>query len=329
MEIRPKSDSQKKPVEQRAAMSLSDFLEGELPVLADVVSFCNNLPISLYADTTVVKSPEAVFRGILLSHNRLVAEEYLLNCRRSAADLGTMIGTSNYALPMAKGAVAQRDLEESEDDLIPLPRYENERAPIGPVIRSRRSVRRYSGNAVSLQELSTLLFYAAGISGQLNLEGAPSSVTLGGDMTVDLRVAASGGALYPIELWLLALHVDELLAGAYRYLPRKHALKRAGIPGPVADVRSLGQFSEIEVEKAGFLIGYVYNLFENTRKYGEAGLSFALMETGAIAAHVHLLCTALGLGSCDVGAFSKRRCERVFDADGLSRHMLNLTVVGR
>ena len=313
----------------KTRMTLANFFEGELPPLSDIVSFCNNLPISLYAGSTVVKSPEVVFRGLVLSRDRLIAEEYLLNFRRSEADLGVVIGANNYSLPMAVGALANRDLEEEETDLIALPPYQNVRAPIGPVIRSRRSVRRYSGEPVSLSDLSTLLFYAGGISGHLHLENVPETVSLGKSDQLDLRTAVSGGALYPIDLFVLSFNVDHLTAGAYRYLPKPHALKPVGSTGPLPELRRLAQFGEIEIEKAGFMVGYVYNVFENARKYGDAALGFAFIETGAIAAQIHLLATALGIGSCDVGSFSKSRFERLFGADGISRHMIHMTVIGK
>jgi SagB-type dehydrogenase family enzyme len=326
--MKPKSgNGQPRIPQKKTTMSLNDFYEKELPLLADVVSFCNNLPVSLYADTTVVKSAETVFRGSLLSQNRLVAEEYLLNFRRSEADLGVVIGTSNYRMPMAVAAAANRDLEESEDDLIPLPPSRNERAPIGPIIRSRRSQRRYSGEAVSLQDLATVLWHSAGVTGKLHLENAPDSVVLGNTSHVDLRANMSGGGLYPVDLFIVALNVEQLPARAYRYLPKHHALKPAG-SGAAPEVGRLAQFGEIQAEKASFLICYLYNFFENSRKYGEAGLAFAFIEAGVIAAHVHLLCTACGLGSCDVGSFSKRRLEQMFDADGISKHMIHMTVVG-
>lgn len=319
----------KEPPPQKRKMTLEEFFASELPPLSDIVSFSNNLPMSLYADTTGVKSPEVVFRGLVLSQNRLVAEEYLLNFRRSESDLGVLIGTNNFSLPMAVGAVANRGREEDESDLIPLPPYQNVREPVGSLIRSRRSVRRYSGKTLPLKDLSTLLFHGGGISGRLHVEHARETVTLGKTQHVDLRSAVSGGGLYPVHLFVLAINVEQLAPRAYRYLPKQHALKPVGPSGPLPPLKKLAQFGEIEVEKASFLLGYVYNVFENARKYGEAALGFAFIEAGSIAAHIHLLCTALGLGSCDVGGFAKNRFEPLFEADGLSRHMIHLTVIGK
>jgi SagB-type dehydrogenase family enzyme len=310
-------------------MTLDEYVERELPPLSQVVTFCNNLPVSLYADTTVVKSPEVVFRGLLLSENRLLAEEYLLNSRRSDADLSVVVGANNYRLPMTVAAMAQRDAEETDEGLIPLPPHRNERAPLGAVIRSRRSVRNYSGQMISLEDLSTLLFHCSGISGQMPVEGIEPSVFMGDDPKINLRVAASGGAMYPLDLFLVALKIRGLPTGVYRYLAKSHALKSIGTATGIPDPRMSAEFFPIQLDKAGLLVGYVYNLFENARKYGDMALGFAMIEAGAISAHVHLLCTALGLGSCDVGSFSKRRFERLFDADGISRHVIHLTVIGK
>jgi len=320
-----------KPVggKKKTGMTLEGFFAQEMPLLSDIITFCNQLPMSLYADSTVVKSPEVVFRGLALSQNRLVAEEYLLNYRRSEADFGVVIGINNYRRPMVVGALANRGLEESDEELIRLPRYKNVRAPIGSVIKSRRSVRSYSGKAVSMAELSTILYHGNGISGRLQMEHLPETATFGRLEGLDLRTAVSGGALYPVELYVLALNVEQLVTGAYRYLPRFHALKPIGPLGRSFSISGMAQFGEIEVEKASFLLAYVYNVFENARKYGESGLAFALIEAGSIATNVHLICTALGAGSCDVGSFSKHRFERLLDADGISRHMIHLTVIGK
>ncbi len=324
--------SGKKEKSTRKKMTVDEFFAKELPPLSDMITFCNNIPMSLYANSTGVKSPEVVFRGMAFSQNRYLSEEYLLNFRHSDTDLGVIIGTNNFRLPMVVCSQATRDLEEDEDEeakLISLPDYLPVRAPLGSVIRSRRSVRSYSGKPITLAELSTILYYGDGVSGQMPLHHLPETESLGKLEELDLRTAESGGALYPVDLFALALNVEGLPRGAYRYLPRYHALKPVEPFAAPFEVEKLAQFGEIEVGKASLLLGYVYKLYENTRKYGEPGLGFAFIETGAIATNIHLVCTALGLGPCDIGGFSKPLCERLFDADGVTRHMINLTVVGR
>lgn len=313
----------------KTAMTPAEFAARELPLMSGVVTFCNNLPMSLYADTTVTKTPEVVFRGLVLSRTRFLSEEFLLNFRRSESDFGVAIGTNNYRLPVAVAAVVHRDLEENDEGLIALPPYDTLKVPLGPVIRSRRSVRRYSGKPLSLETVSTVLFYAAGISSSMPVTSVPGTASLGPTDRLELRNAASGGGLYPIDVFVIANKVEALEPGVYRYLPRPHGLRRAGLRESLPALGSLAQFGEVEVDKAGMLLVYVYNLFENSRKYGDAGLAYAFIEVGGMSAHVHLACAALGLGACDVGGFAKSRFERLIDADGLSRHMVHLTVIGK
>ena len=263
-----KSGNGHQPLRKKKKMTLAEFREREMPLLSGAVSFCSNLPMSLYADTTVVKSPEVVFRGLVLSQNHLLGEEFLLNFRRSQAEIGLLVGTNNYTVPMVVAAVAQRDLEEDDSDLISLPKYANVREPIGPLIPyARRSIRRYSGKPISLQDLSTLLFHGAGISGHSDVQISPEPLAITEDARLDFRVVASGGALYPLDLYVIATNVSQLAPGAYRYTPKHHALKPAGVGDVLADVKKMAQFHEIEIEKSSFMLCYVYNHFENARKY--------------------------------------------------------------
>jgi SagB-type dehydrogenase family enzyme len=322
MSVRAEDEASGRDDERRAAAGDDN---ADLVALANVVSFCNNLPISLYADTTVVKSPEVVYRGALFSRNRLVGEELLLNFRRSEADISASIGPTNFTHPMVVDALTKRGTAEREADLERLPRPKQPGAPIGSVIRSRRSRRTYSGRALSLVDLSTVLFAASGVSGAIHATESNGSAA---PRSLQLRTVASGGGLYPIELHAIALNVNGLEPAAYKYWPGYHALGRVSTGLPATDAQWLAQFGEIEVAKSAVLLAYVYNVYENARKYGDASTGFAFMEVGGMSAHVALICNALGLGSCDVGGFHKRRFERLLDVDGLSRHMLHLTVIG-
>jgi SagB-type dehydrogenase family enzyme len=309
-------------------LSIDDFQKTELPKLADVVSFSNNLEISIYANTTVVKTPEVVFRGLLTSQNRTIGEEYLLNFQRSEADFGRAIGVGNYGLPMVTEALTRRNLVEDADELLRLPPYEKVNSPIGPVIRSRRSVRRYSGRTLTLEALSTILFHAQGVTAHQEVMDLDETISLGKNNGISLRAAPSGGALYPIDIYVAALRVDGLEFGTYRYVPEHHALRVMKDSGLQFKVSAAAQFGELEVKNASVMFIYVYRMLDNSRKYGDSSLAFALIEVGEIAQNVHLTSTALSLGTCDVGAFRKHSLEKILGLDGLSQHVVHLTVIG-
>jgi SagB-type dehydrogenase family enzyme len=312
----------------KTKMTKAEFYANELPHLIDIVGFCNSLPISVYADSTVVKSPEVVYRGLVFSKNRLISEEYLLNYQGNELGMGMFIGVNNYRLPMVMGAQANRKLKEDQQDLIHLPKYKNVNAPIGSVIRSRRSVRKYSGKTMSLEDLATILFYAQGVSGKLHLDNMPETAALGKNDEIEVRTAPSGGGLYPLDLYIIALNIEKLEKGAYLYLPRRHAIKQVKKLDGNFNLSQIGKFAEIEAEKSNFLLVYGYKLFENSRKYGDRGMAFAFIEAGEISENVHLICTAMGFGPCDVGGYAKHRLEKILGLDGLTGHVIHLTVIG-
>ena len=80
---------------------------------------------------------------------------------------------------------------------------------IGKVIERRRSERDFSGEAISLLDLSRLLYYATGVT----------------EERWGLRAAPSAGATYPIEVYPVVNSVDGLPQGIYHYLIHEHSLE--------------------------------------------------------------------------------------------------------
>jgi hypothetical protein len=76
-------------------------------------------------------------------------------------------------------------------------------------LSQRRSIRTYSGDKLTIEEVSQLLWAAQGIT-------AP----WGG------RTAPSAGALYPLELYLVVGDVEGIDKGVYRYRPGEHELEK-------------------------------------------------------------------------------------------------------
>ncbi len=78
-------------------------------------------------------------------------------------------------------------------------------------INQRRTVRSFRPDALSLGQLSQLLWAAQGITGERGFRSAPSA-----------------GALYPMEIYAVVgeKSVEGLEAGVYRYRPVKHAIER-------------------------------------------------------------------------------------------------------
>jgi SagB-type dehydrogenase domain len=323
---------------KKSDLTINELRNTELPQLSNIVNFCANVPISLYSDTTIVKTPETCFRGLYYSTNRLAGEEFLLNYRRSNSDLSMVIGIKAYKSFQVRGAMANRPLldEEVLQESLKLPPPGKLNVPLGPVIQSRRSKRNFSGKPIEMKDLSTLLFYCQGVSGiadiSLDIEGGlPATKTLGAEYKNNLRNVSSGGAVYPIDLYLIVTGVEKLDKGIYKYLPNTHSLQqiRKLQESDISTLQnSLACFQGVESDKIDVFVIFVYNMSLNSRKYGDSGVAFALIEAGEIAQNIHLTSTALGLGPCDIGGYGKQQFEKFIGIDGLSKHMIHLTILG-
>lgn len=93
-------------------------------------------------------------------------------------------------------------------------------------IRARRSVRRYSGEPVSREELARLLYFSYGET----------------DSRTHCRAVSSGGAVYPLDIYALVMRCEGLDAGVYHYDAEHHRL----------DVLGRREFGP-ELHKAAFL----------------------------------------------------------------------------
>jgi len=177
---------------------------------------------------------------------------------------------------------------------LPAPRLRGE-VSLESALATRRSIRDYGDAPLSPEDVSQLLWAAQGVT-------APD----GG------RTAPSAGALYPLEIFLVAGNVASLDAGVYQYQPPGHTIVRLSAGdrrGPLAGA-ALGQ--ECLREAAAVIVFSA--VFERTKeKYGERTTRYVHLEAGHAAQNVCLQATALGLGAVPVGAFDAAAVHRALD----------------
>lgn len=281
--------------------------------------------VSIYSTSTVVRTPDTVFRGRWENTNELAGEQLLLNFRTDNASLGFQLGISRFYEPDAVLSSCHADLQEDQHDAIPLPAPKRLRTALTAAVTSRRSTRQFAGTAITMAELATLLHHAQGNSGELPY-GDPADP----HGVIKLRNAPSGGGLYPVSLFVHALRINDLPVGSYEYLPHAHALAPVRTPGQAApDLTALFASNDLEIGHAAMVLTFVYNLHHNSRKYGDGGVVFGLLEVGAILQNIHLTRTALALAGSDQGGYHKQRVEAALGLDGHSRHVVHVTVIGQ
>lgn len=290
----------------------------------EIISFNTQyLNMSPYVESTVVKISDNIIKSNLTSkENRFLGEQYLLNYKTNNDYIGYKIGISNFIKQEAIATATNLEFNEELEDIIKLPIHTKVKVALSTAIINRRSVRKFSGNSMHLKDLSNILYYSQGISAEVPAYGSMENKNL------KLRNAPSAGGLYPIELYLYINNVKDLEDGIYRYYPYAHALKKVSGNMNEKEIRSLAEFAFINAEKANVIVFYIYNLPINTRKYGDAGMAYAFIETGEIAQNLQLVSTALAYGACDIGGYEKQHVEEILGLDGVLKHMIHMTLVG-
>lgn len=193
-----------------------------------------------------------------------------------------------------------------------LPRVEA-RTGLEQTIAARRSIRVFSGTPVSLEELARLLFFTYG-----STDGGGSH-----------RAVASGGALYPLELYVVALNVDDLDPGVYHYGVETGHLDVVKPGECLAALKDLVYWPGIDIDRAALAIVVTAAFRRNTIKYQDRGYRMVLMEAGEAAQNLCLVATSMGLGACLLGGFNDDLLSKFLDIDGVDEAPLLPVLVGR
>ena len=209
---------------------------------------------------------------------------FAVACRAPGEEGNASTGAASPAAATAGGTGAGMH----EADVIELPPP----SPVGDlsleeVLAARRSIRDFTPEPLTRQELSQLLWAAQGLTSEW-----------GG------RTAPSAGALYPLELYLATPD------GLYRYLPDGHrveVLASDDVRSPLATA-ALGQEAVADAP-AVLIVAGVYA--RTAAKYGDRAERYVHLEAGHTAQNVLLQAVALGLGGVPIGAFEDRAVQEV------------------
>ncbi|MFW9787187.1 MAG: SagB/ThcOx family dehydrogenase [Candidatus Thorarchaeota archaeon] len=182
------------------------------------------------------------------------------------------------------------------------------------VLRTRRSVRAYTQDAMSLGNLSQILWATQGITASIGNHR--------------LRTAPSAGALYPIETYLLVNRVDGLEPGIYHFDVEAFQL----------DILRLGDFSR-EV-KTGALdqqiaerasVVFIWSaIFQRSKwKYLQRAYRYIFLDAAHIAQNLALAAEGLSLGSCQIGALYDDYLNELLGLNDNEESVIYLSSIGR
>ncbi len=185
-------------------------------------------------------------------------------------------------------------------------------------IGNRVSRRNYTDEALSLEEISFLLWSTQGVR-----EIAPSGRVF--------RIVPSAGCRHAFETYLAVLNVEGLDGGIYRYLPTTHQLvfefSVDNLPARLTEAalgqRFCGSAAAVFIWSAiPYRMEWRYGLATHTHKV-------IALDAGHVCQNLYLACESISAGTCAVAAYDQATIDNLIQVDGDDEFVVYLAPVGK
>ena len=185
--------------------------------------------------------------------------------------------------------------------------------PTLSVLRQQSGSRR---EPLDLETLTRLLFCAGGLTKRANVGGED----------YHFRAAASAGALYPVELYLLAGEIEGIQGGLYHFLPadlKLHGLRRGDWRPYLARC-----VASNTVHHASAVLIMTSIFWRSAWKYRARAYRYCFWDTGMIMANLLAAANADGLDTKIITAFNDGPIEELLEVDGEREGVICLVALG-
>lgn len=201
-----------------------------------------------------------------------------------------------------------------ESKLVPLPdEFPESSLNLIEILKKRKSIRGYSSEPLRLRDLAFLLWASTGVRQHSGNR--------------DFRVAPSAGALYPIETYIVVNNVEGLSEGVYHYNIKLHALEELKQGNFSVNVARAALEQKMCLDAPVILIWTA--IFERSRwKYKQRAYRYIYLDAGHVAQNLALAATAIGLGSCQIGAIYDDEVNEIVSVDGQEESTIYLSLIG-
>lgn len=258
--------------------------------------------------------------------NSELAKNYLANLGFVRNDMESEYSIRSFLEPIGTLMLSLNHQEDNNHlERVPLPTSLPLKMALDVVIKSRRSIRHYTGDRIPLAYLATILRSACGITANNETD-----LNNGSSTTLNFRSSASAGGIYPTDLYIVALNVESLDRAIYQYNPIDDYLVKLYSNEDVENLLNTFSVTEdqISIKRAGFICLLTGSASKSMHKYGNQGLSFTLQEIGSISQNIHLAVTALGIGSVDCASYYLNEAHQTLNMDGIYKHLFHTIIVG-
>jgi len=190
------------------------------------------------------------------------------------------------------------------------------KADLESAIRQRQSRRNFRHQALSLDELSFLLWATQGVRQRL-------------DRATALRTVPSAGARHALETYLCVLHVQNVEPGFYRYLPLEHQLVWEFSDEQAVEKLTAATLGQPFVARAAAVFIWSAVPYRMEWRYGLAAHKTIALDAGHVCQNLYLACEAIHAGTCAVAAYHQELMDKLLRLDGDDEFTVYLAPVGK
>jgi len=184
-------------------------------------------------------------------------------------------------------------------------------------IKQRQSRRKFTDSALTVDELSFLLWSTQGVR---NIDE---------NKVWTRRTVPSAGARHPFETYLIVNRVDQLKSGVYRYLPIEHKLLLVNDAAPTADQESEACCGQSFGGDAAAVFVWTVLPYRSEWRYSILAYKGILVDAGHVCQNLYLACETIGAGACAILAYDQNAMDALIGVDGKDEFTIYLAPVGK
>lgn len=194
--------------------------------------------------------------------------------------------------------------------------FEDREVSFLQMIELRETVRQYSDEPLTLEELSFLLWCTQGVKAIL-----PEGRTM--------RTVPSARAAHAFETMLLVNNVKELAPGLYRFLALGHALQEIAAGEAVLDEYVDCFLPKNMIKKSGVTFIWTADFQRMAYSCGKRAARYIYIDAGHVCQNLYLAAQQKHIGVCAIGSFDDDRLNEKLNLDGRGSFAVYCATAGK
>ncbi|WP_242975838.1 SagB/ThcOx family dehydrogenase [Desulfosporosinus sp. FKB] len=226
------------------------------------------------------------------------------------------LGPSDQSLGKPNPPI-QLEFNETQP-IIKLPKpseIETDPVELRRIIEQRKSVRNYSAGALTIEQLSYLLWCTQGV------KAVVQGITT-------LRNVPSAGARHAFETYLLINNVDGITPGLYRFLSLDHGLISISLDKYISDKVTKACYNQTFIKSSAVTFIWTAVPYRMNWRYGERGYRYLFLDAGHVCQNLYLSAESINCGACAIAAYSDDELNQILGLDGKEQFVIYLATVG-